>query len=78
MADTTKVAIDSLEGNNALSSLGDDEGISKRIERDYPVSATESDITEMNKELGLGTTTRSTSMFAANLVKVVNYLKVRF
>ena len=78
MANSTKAAMDSLEGNNALSNMGDETGVVNKIEKDYSISATETDVTEMNKELGLGNTTRVTSRFMINLVKAVDYLRVRF
>ena len=67
-----------LEGNNIILKSGECEKNIKTINDVAPITVSESEVDEMNKELGVTSHTRVTARWLTTIVKAVNYLKVRF
>jgi len=75
--DSVKANMGSLTGTNALGRAGDNDAIMKNITDKVPVTVTETEVEEMNKELGLGKYTKSFSRFYVATYKAVSHLMIR-
>jgi len=76
--DTNKANSIGFAGKNDISRAGDNNEAMKHILNEVPVTITEQEVDEMNKEIGLTKYNRPTSRLTLALIKAVNYLKVRF
>jgi len=52
--------------------------LTKDMEETYPITLTEQEVTDINKEIDITKYDRVTSRFILALCKTVDYLKVRF
>jgi len=75
--DSVKGNVGSLTGTNALGRAGDSDAAMKEITDTVPVTVTETEVIEMNKEIGLHKYTRPFSRLYLATAKAVSYLMVR-
>jgi len=74
---SAKGNVSSLTGTNALGKAGDNDASMKEITDKVPVTITESEAMEANKEIGLERYTIPFSRFYLATAKAVSYLMVR-
>ena len=75
---STKAGYELISGNKGIEDICTSTKLEADIKKVAPVEVNEAEISEANKELGLGNYDRVRTKLLLTLSKAVDYLKVRF